>query len=77
MKPNEMFINLEKKMNVNHCKVNEEKNENDIIVNIFIDEPGSELPSISLYFEDYYFHYFFNEETYELESYYVDIYNAW
>ena len=51
--------------------------ENDIIVNIFIDEPGSELPSISLYFEDYYFHYFFNEETYELESYYVDIYNAW
>ena len=51
--------------------------ENEIIVNLFMSEPGTDLPSISCYFENYYFSYYFNEETYELESYYVDFYNIW
>ena len=46
------------------------------MVNVYIDYPGDEIASIGMYFNDCSFSYYFNETTYVLEYYSVDVHTS-
>ena len=46
------------------------------MVNVYIDYPGDEIACIGMYFNDCSFSYYFNETTYVLEYYSVDVHTS-